>query len=200
MSQLSISYLKEGSKSTEPLLEICGITVKQGAVSIINNFSFSLYKGDQVKITGPNGSGKTTLLNAIAGIGDGEIVSGDVFINGKIVTEEPTYKRVHNSIIYMTQLNNIFSNLTVKDNLIMALGPMGPEILYNEFPEWNNDLKLNKIAGQLSGGQIKKLALVMSLGRYQSEQIVMLDEPTAGLQGKLPNMLEHVNLIMITHD
>jgi len=135
---------------------------------------------------GPNGSGKSTLLKAIFGLAT--IHSGKVFLNGWDITYLPPYKKARVGIAYLPQVENIFANLTVEENLKMA-GYILDESTYldnlelalNVFPELKKLMK--RKAGTLSGGERQFLAIATSLIRKAN--LLMLDEPTAQLSPKL---------------
>lgn len=135
---------------------------------------------------GPNGSGKSTLLKAVFGLAT--IHSGKVFLNGWDVTYLPPYKKARIGVAYLPQVENIFVNLTVEENLKMA-GYILDESLYldnlelalNVFPELKQLMK--RKAGTLSGGERQFLAIATALIRKAN--LLMLDEPTAQLSPKL---------------
>ncbi|MEM2177192.1 MAG: ABC transporter ATP-binding protein [Archaeoglobaceae archaeon] len=136
-------------------------------------------------VIGPNGSGKSTLLKSIFGIAT--IHSGQIFLNGKEITRVPPHEKVKLGIAYLPQVENVFSNLSVEENLKIA-GYGLEKIELKEkissalelFPELRNFLK--RKAGTLSGGERQMLAMASAL--VKDAKILLLDEPTAQLSPK----------------
>lgn len=135
---------------------------------------------------GPNGSGKSTLLKAIFGLAT--IHSGKIFLNGWDITYLPPYKKARVGIAYLPQVENIFTNLTVEENLKIAGYVLDEsaylnnlELALSVFPELKRLMK--RKAGTLSGGERQFLAIATALIRKAS--LLMLDEPTAQLSPKL---------------
>ena len=136
-------------------------------------------------IVGPNGSGKSTLLKSIFGLAT--IHSGKIIFGEKDITNVPPHDKTKLGIAYLPQVDNVFTNLTVEENLKIA----GYTVEENEFenrfetalevfPTLKNYLK--KRAGTLSGGERQFLAISTALIR--KAKILMLDEPTAQLAPK----------------
>lgn len=184
MSNIYFQWLKHGESggNAAPLLQVKGLTVQVGVREVLTDIDIDVFLGDHVRITGPNGSGKSTLCNAIAGIEPARIVSGQICFNGQNITRMPAHERAALGITYMRQMENVFQNLTVSENLILALGKDGYERFSQTFPNWTHELSANKRAGQLSGGQKKKLAWSMSL--LGGKKLFLADEPDAGVDQK----------------
>lgn len=180
MEQLTFDYLKKGDHNTEPLLSIQNLSVKVGLRQVITQLSVDFYKGDHVRITGENGTGKSTLLNAIVGLEPSVIILGHIYFEGKEITNRPTFERCHQGIGYMHQSRYIFSGLTVKENLTLALGEQGYELFKEHFSNWAEQIKEKQLAGRLSGGQQKKLGWAMSV--LNDKKIFLLDEPRANIE------------------
>lgn len=182
MSELQFTWLKKGERTpdTNPLLKVSGLTVRVGMRRVLDDVDLEVYQGDHVRIIGPNGSGKSTLLNAIAGIEPARVVGGSITLKGQDITQLSPHTRTASGIAYMRQADNVFSGLTVAENLKLALGNKGPERFQKIYPEWAEEFTLNKQAGYLSGGQRKKLAFAMSVLRADA-WVWLLDEPRAGV-------------------
>ena len=171
------------------ILETKGLNVGYGPIHVIYDLDFEVPEGQVTVIVGPNGVGKTTLLKAIMGLAT--VYSGNVFFNGKDITKMPPYERTAMGIGYMPQTGNIFSKLTVQDNLKMAAYTVNStkmyydklEFVFNLFPRLKD--YMSRSAGTLSGGERQMLAEGMVLMR--DPKIMMVDEPTAGLMPKLVN-------------
>ena len=97
------------------ILETKGLNVGYGPIHVIYDLDFEVPEGEVTVIVGPNGVGKTTLLKAIMGIAT--IYSGQVIFQGKDITRTPPYERTKMGIGYMPQVGNIFSRLSVEENL-----------------------------------------------------------------------------------
>ena len=141
-------------------------------------------------IVGPNGSGKSTFLKAIFGLAT--IHSGNVFFNGKDITKVPPHDKTRLGIAYLPQVDNIFVNLTVEENLKIAAYTLDKSeikdrisIALDAFPELERFMK--RRAGTLSGGERQFLAIATALVRKAN--ILMLDEPTAQLSPKFAELI-----------
>ena len=141
-------------------------------------------------VVGPNGSGKSTLLKAIFGLAT--IYSGNVIFKEKDITDVPPHEKTKIGLAYLPQTNNVFTNLTVEENLKIAGYILDKEELKSRidlaldvFPELEKCMK--KRAGTLSGGQRQFLAIATALVR--NAELLMLDEPTAQLSPKYAEIL-----------
>jgi len=183
MSGLQFTWLKKGTrdKGAQPLLQVENLTVRVGIRQVLSNVSLEVYEGDHVRITGSNGCGKSTLLNAIAGVEPARVKHGVIKFDGREISMLPSHERSVLGIAYMRQSDNVFPGLSVADNLKLALEEDGPAKFQEAYPEWTEDLPLNKPTGQLSGGQKKKLAWAMTALR-NNLRIALLDEPRAGVK------------------
>jgi branched-chain amino acid transport system ATP-binding protein len=169
------------------ILETKQLNVGYGPIQVIYDLDFKAPAGEVTIIVGPNGVGKTTLLKAIMGLAT--IYSGEVHFEGKNITTLPPYERTQSGIGYMPQTGNIFSKLSVEDNLKMAAYTMNDpgqiqdkrEFVLSLFPILKDFM--DRAAGTLSGGERQMLAESMVLMR--DPKVMMVDEPTAGLMPKL---------------
>ncbi len=141
---------------------------------------------DITVIVGPNGSGKSTLLKTIMGIT--QVYSGKILFNGRNIQGLPPHVVTRLGIAYLPQVDNVFANLKVKENLLMAGYSLGrneakeraQEVL-GEFPFLKG--YLNRRAGTLSGGERQMLAMAMAMMRRP--KIMLFDEPTGSLAPKM---------------
>ena len=171
------------------ILETKGLNVGYGPIHVIYDLDFKVPDGEVTIIVGPNGVGKTTLLKAIMGLAT--VYSGDVEFMGRNINRMPAYERTKMGIGYMPQVGNIFSRLSVEENLKMAAYTVNDpgmiqdklEFVFNLFPVLKGFMP--RAAGTLSGGERQMLAEGMVLMR--DPKIMMVDEPTAGLMPKLVN-------------
>jgi branched-chain amino acid transport system ATP-binding protein len=169
------------------ILETKGLNVGYGPIHVIYDLDFRVPDGEVTIIVGPNGVGKTTLLKAIMGLAT--VYSGDITFEGQRINEMPAYERTKLGIGYMPQVGNIFSRLSVAENLRMAAYTVNDpdmikdkmEFVFNLFPRLKDFMP--REAGTLSGGERQMLAEGMVLMR--DPKMMMVDEPTAGLMPKL---------------
>jgi len=198
MSELHFSWFRRAERQggQSPLLQIQALRVKLGIRQILEDVDLDVYEGDAVYVAGSNGSGKSTLLNAIAGLDPARIVGGSILFQDINITQTPAHKRAQLGIGYLRQRDNIFSDLTVNENLRLALGSDGYVRFQNAFPEVASTLPPNKRASLLSGGQKQRLAWVMT--SLRQHQLLLADEPEAGLSQQLP-LPANGTFIVVSH-
>ncbi len=155
---------------------------------ILFDINAKVEKGRITTIAGPNGSGKSTFLKSLFGLAT--IHSGKVVYKGRDITPTPPHDRTKMGIAYLPQVENVFTNLTVEENLKIAGYTLENgeyedrrELALSVFPELEKRLKQK--AGTLSGGERQFLAIATALIR--KAELLMLDEPTAMLSPKFAN-------------
>lgn len=154
-----------------------------GKLVIIQNVSFSARQNELVALLGPNGSGKSTVLKSIMGLAD--VKSGNIAVDGRNIVGMKTEDITDVHIAYIPQRENVFPNLTVKENLEIGAITINDgqkvkenmESVMTLFPQLRHFS--HKKAGNLSGGQRQMLAL--GRGLMLKPRILLLDEPTAAL-------------------
>ncbi|MFB6301328.1 MAG: ABC transporter ATP-binding protein [Haloferacaceae archaeon] len=175
------------------ILEVSNLVTGYGEAEILHGIDIEIGSDELVCIIGPNGAGKSTLMKAIAGRID--CWEGKVVLDGKDVTGYSPHEITKEGASYVPQRNNIFPNLTLKENLEMGayIYDEVPQDAYEEtferFPlkrEWENQK-----VGTMSGGQQQMVA--MGAGLMIDPDIMLIDEPSAGLAPDLvEDVFEHI--------
>jgi len=152
-----------------------------GGADIISSCTLGVNRGEIVAILGPNGAGKSTAMKAMLGLLN--LKSGKVIIDGKDISHLNPQDRVKEGIAFVPQTRNVFTGLSVEENLEMGayLREENLQEIINEIYELFPILKEKKsqLVGELSGGQRQQVALGRALMIKPS--VLMLDEPTAGV-------------------
>lgn len=165
------------------LLEVTNLVAGYGKVEVITDVSFTLEPGKSIGIVGPNGVGKSTLLQAIAG--GIAPKSGSIIFDGKNIAGKKPEDIVRLGLSLVPEGRQIFSGLSVKENLALGLTGRSNKKGANEATAKMRELfpvlstHENHQAGMLSGGQQQQLAIARAL--ISEPKVLLLDEPSLGL-------------------
>jgi branched-chain amino acid transport system ATP-binding protein len=158
------------------------LTAGYGKLKVLHQVSLVVEPGQFLAVLGPNGSGKSTLVKSVFGLTT--IFRGSIKLAGLELAGVATEKISQHGIAYVPQRDNIFTSLTVKENLLLAVRQMGRVRAgqavgetYDMFPILQERQKQH--AGQLSGGERQMLAI--AIGWLSRPRLMLLDEPSAGL-------------------
>lgn len=173
------------------LLEAREISAGYGDVAIVENVSLRVPAGELVAIVGPNGSGKSTLMKSLVGLV--RVFGGRVFFRGNDITGLPTPRAAALGLGYVPQVYNVFTNLTVNENLELGAYCRRDragirkdlEEMYNIFPELA--ARKGARAETLSGGERQLLAIARAMMARPS--VLLLDEPLAFLAPKAASLV-----------
>ena len=172
-------------------LEVKDLHVTINGSHILQGVDFFVPENKVTALLGRNGVGKSTTLKAIMGLNPG---TGSIKFGGTEIIAVPTHKIVQMGLGYVPEDREIFSSLTVKENLSLAERDEKPnyDLVYSLFPELLT--RTSQRAGTLSGGQQQMVAISRAL--LNQNKILVIDEPTKGLAPKLvtevANALAHV--------
>ncbi len=178
---------EESKIGVQTMLTLLSLDAGYGVTRVVSDVELKLGAGEKVLLAGPNGCGKSTLIKAV--VGQAQIFRGDVLVKGKSVLALPTEKRISLGVAYLPQQRNVFTSLTVEENLILshlhqpttARSRFGiSDFVFEIFPFLRDKFQVR--AGALSGGERQSLAVGMAV---RPEAVVyLLDEPCAGLSPK----------------
>ena len=175
--------------------EIKDVSLAIDGKSIVNNVSITVRPGEVVGLMGPNGAGKTSTFNLA--VGNLKPDKGDILMNNKSITNLPLPSRAKLGLGYLTQEASIFRDLTVKENIDLALQNsfFSSVIVRNKREKIINEFNLNKVVDnygyQLSGGERRRceIARALSVGKT-GPKYLLLDEPFAGIDPLAVNDLK----------
>jgi branched-chain amino acid transport system ATP-binding protein len=177
------------------LLTVEELHVSYGAIRALQGISFSIDKGEIVTLIGANGAGKSTTLRTISGLL--RPIHGDIVYKGSSITRVPAERIVRLGISQVPEGRQIFSRLTVRENLEMGAFTRNDkaeiadsmERVFTSFPRLKERLKQH--GGTLSGGEQQMLA--MGRGLMSRPELLLLDEPSMGLA---PILVEEIFAII----
>ena len=176
------------------MLEVKDVNQFYGGSHILRDVSFQAPVGACSVVLGRNGVGKTTLLKCLMGILP--IKSGQILLDGQDISKMSPEQRVRVGLAYVPQGRDIFSTLTVEENILIGMAKFKgvktrkvPEHLYEIFPIL--DEMKHRRGGDLSGGQQQQLAIARALA--SEPRVLILDEPTEGIQ---PSIIKDIGRVI----
>ena len=194
------------------MLEVKDIFKSFDGKEILKGINLKVSKGEKVIIIGPSGSGKSTFLRTLNLLEN--VDKGEIIFDGKVVDKKVNIDKYRENIGMVFQSFNLFNNMTVKENIMLA--PVTLKLKSKEEAEReakkllkkiNLSSKENKYPNQLSGGEKQRVAIVRALA--MNPKIMLFDEPTSALD---PEMVEEVlnlmkdmaasgmTMIIVTHE
>lgn len=161
---------------TESILSVAGLSASIAGQQVVEDVSFEMLPVGVTALLGRNGVGKTSTLRAIMGLIER---SGEVTIAGQRVDREPTHRIVQRGVGYVPEDREVFSSLTVAENLRLAERDSSPnrQLIHELFPDLTD--RAGQLAGTLSGGQQQMVSLARAL--VNDNRVLLVDEPTKGL-------------------
>ena len=175
------------------MLQVEHLNQYYGSSHTLRGVSLTVEKGQCMALLGRNGVGKTTLLKCLMGVLP--VARGSVTWNGRDITRLKPHRRAAAGIAYVPQGRDIFARLTVEENLMMGMATLSgreaariSDEVYELFPVLKE--MLGRRGGDLSGGQQQQLAIARAL--LQRPALIILDEPTEGIQPSIIKDIERV--------
>jgi branched-chain amino acid transport system ATP-binding protein len=211
---------ESASPQSSPALEVSGLSYRFGALFAVRDVSLSVPAGARFGVIGPNGAGKTTLFNLLSG--ELRPASGTVRLHGRDVTRLSPPRRAALGLGRTFQVTRLFTDLTVRENLTLAVqGPtrtklqlLRPWRTYRKEQRRAEDLagsfglgnRLDHTPGELSHGELRELEVLLALATGPT--VLLLDEPAAGLSPAERVDIQHLigrldpslTLVVIEHD
>jgi len=173
------------------LLEVKDLDAGYGFLQILRKVSLNIDEGEYVCLVGPNGAGKSTTLKSIAGLIKPK--GGEILFRGEKIGGLPGNKVARKGISYVSEAMNLFTNMSVQENLYMGayivrdnkIRQESLDFIYELFPRLAE--RRNQLAGTMSGGERKMLAI--GRGMMSNPTLLLVDEPSFGLA---PQLTENV--------
>jgi branched-chain amino acid transport system ATP-binding protein len=202
-----------------PILEVRDLTVKFGNLIAVGEFGFEAQRGHITSVIGPNGAGKSTLFNLVSGAI--KPLRGSVTFDGRDVTGQPPQRLVRNGLSRSFQITNLFSELTVRENVRLAAQLLEPrsrsllpvtssaaarERVEELLTRFHLAEQSDQLAGYLSHGEQRRLEIAVAVACRP--KLLLLDEPTQGMSHGdmldtaqiIRSLAQELTIILIEHD
>ena len=194
------------------MLEIKNLKKSFGNKMVLKGINLNVYKGDIIGIIGPSGCGKSTLLRCINYLE--KPTSGKIIFKGNTIDENDNLEKLRMKVGMVFQQFNLFNNLTIMDNIILA--PVKLKLLTKKeakvealklLDQIGLADKINNYPSELSGGQKQRIAIVRAL--IMKPDIMLFDEPTSALDpemiGEVTNLMQNIardgmTMIVVSHE
>jgi ABC-type branched-subunit amino acid transport system ATPase component len=169
------------------LLEIKNLDAGYGFLQVLWDVSLEVEEGEFVALIGPNGAGKSTTLKTVAGLLPPK--KGEVYFRGQSLSAMPAHEICHLGLSFVSESLNLFTNMSIYENLLLGAYTIRDEaqkqknldFVFSLFPRL--EARRNQLAGTLSGGERKMLAI--GRGIMSGPSMLLVDEPSLGLAPKL---------------
>ena len=211
------------SEGLDLLLDVRAVSKHFGGVYALNNASLSVARGQVHALIGPNGAGKTTLIHVLSGALP--LNGGQVVFDGADLVKRPMHERVTLGLARSYQITNIFTRLTVLDNVAMAVQSRARDwgTSFSFWKPFSLDSAIideahallaqvsltgmaTRLGGQLSHGEQRSLEVALALAT--KPKLLLLDEPMAGMGSeeseRMVELIEHlaqrVTILLVEHD
>jgi branched-chain amino acid transport system ATP-binding protein len=172
------------------VISIQDLEAGYGPLHVLFGITTTYHRDLITAIVGPNGSGKSTLLKTIFGLT--KVFKGRIVFDGRDITGKPPHFVSRLGIAYLPQTDNVFANLTVRENVMMATYGMPRDLAAVRVEEVKSFIPVvekywSRKAGSLSGGERQLVAMAMALIRRP--KVILFDEPTANLSPKFAKLV-----------
>jgi urea transport system ATP-binding protein len=176
------------------MLSLSNVDSFYGRSHVLHGVSLTAPEAEITTILGRNGTGKTTLLKTLMGLTDR--MTGEIRLADKMISNEPTFRRARAGCAYVPQGREIIPDFTIRENILLGAYARAdgkrviPDLVSELFPYLIQNL--DRPGGVLSGGQQQQLAIARALAA--DPKLLLLDEPTEGIQPSIVEEIEDVIL------
>ena len=169
------------------MLEVKNLDAGYGFLQVLWDVSLNVEEGEFVALIGPNGAGKSTTLKSVAGLLQPK--KGEIYFRGQRISAVPAHEICHMGVSFVSEDLNLFTNMSIYENLLLGAYTVGEDkqkqknldFVFDLFPRL--EARRNQLAGTLSGGERKMLAI--GRGIMSGPSMLLVDEPSLGLAPKL---------------